>query len=100
MLLLLRDDREREWTVDEVSRALYAAESGMAEQLGDLESKGLAYVTHAPEPRYRYRPEGGSDVDALVGALTNLYKERRVSVISLMYSEPSDKARSFADAFR
>jgi hypothetical protein len=99
VLLLLRGDREREWTVNEVSRALYAAEGGMAEQLDDLVSKGLGYVTHTPEAKYRYRPEGGG-VDALVDALANLYKERRVSVVSLIYSEPIDKALSFADAFR
>lgn len=100
VLLLLRADREREWSVDEVTRALYAAAGGMAEQLDDLLSKGLAYVTHAPEARYRYRPESGSELDALVGALADLYRERRVSVISLIYSEPIDTARSFADAFR
>ena len=100
VLLLLRDDREREWTADEVSRALYAAAGGMAGQLNDLVSKGLAYVTHAPDTRFRYRPKPDDELDMVVGRLVNLYKERRVAVISLIYAEPVDNARSFADAFR
>jgi hypothetical protein len=100
VLLLLRAEREREWTADEVSRALYAAEGGMAGQLHDLVSKGLAYLTQAPDARFRYRPNADDPLDDVVARLANLYKERRVAVISLIYSEPVDKARSFADAFR
>lgn len=100
VLLLLREHRQREWTASEISRALYAAESGMAEQLNDLVSKGLAYVTHAPGSYFRYRPAEEDDLDRAVGSLTQVYKERRVAVIALIYSEPIDKARSFADAFR
>jgi hypothetical protein len=100
VLLLLREDREREWKTEEVSRALYAARGGMADQLNDLVAKGLAYVTLAPDARFRYRPESDSELDAVVARLADTYKERRVSVISLIYSEPVDKARSFADAFR
>lgn len=100
VLFLLREDRQREWSMEEVSRALYAAAGGMAEPLNDLVAKGLAYLAHAPEPRFRYRPETDSELDALIGRLAECYNERRVSVISLIYAEPIDKARSFADAFR
>ena len=99
VLLLLRGEREKEWSPPEVSRLLYAAPAPVAAQLADLEAKGLLSVTHAPEMRYRYRPSN-DDLDALVGHLAELYKDRRVAVVSLIYSEPVDKARSFADAFR
>lgn len=102
VLLLLRDDRQREWSVDEVSRALYAGASGMADQLNDLVAKGLAFLVQAADldPRFRYRPECDSELDAFIGRLADYYKERRVSVISLIYSDPLKKARTFADAFR
>ena len=100
VLLLLRDDHDREWTSDEVSRKLYMAPGGIIRQLNDLVSKGLAYVTHAPDTRFRYRPKPEDEVAAIIDRLANLYKERRVAVVSLIYSEPIDKARSFADAFR
>lgn len=98
LLLLLRSEREREWTASEVGRALYADTNGITEQLNELLAKGLLYVTHTPEARYRYRPDG--DTDTLIGRLATLYQERRVAVISLIYAEPTHKARSFADAFR
>lgn len=100
LLLLLRDDREREWTVEEVSRALYGAAAGMADQLNDLVSKGLAYVTHAPDARFCYRPRAGDGLDEVVGRVAETYKERRVAVITLIYSQPVDAARTFAEAFR
>lgn len=99
LLLLLRTEREREWTATEVGRTLYAGTTGMIEQLNDLEAKGLLYVTHTPEAHYRYRPVN-DETDSLIGRLATLYQERRVAVISLIYAEPTHKARSFADAFR
>lgn len=99
VLLLLRGEREKEWSPTEVSRLLYAAPDPIAAQLADLEAKGLLYLAQGPEVRYRYRP-GNDELDAVVGRLAELYKDRRVAVVSLIYSEPVDKARSFADAFR
>lgn len=99
-LLLLRDNREREWTVDEISRTLCATARGMTDQLNALVAEGLVCTTNSPESQYRYRPTAGERLDALVAQLAELYQQRRVAVISLIYSEPLNKARSFADAFR
>lgn len=99
VLLLLRSSRDHAWSAAEVSRALYTAPEMMAAQLADLEQKGLLEASHCSEQRYRYSPriEGLDDV---ADRLADLYKQRRVAVISLMYAEPVDKAQSFADAFR
>lgn len=99
-LLLLRGDRQREWTADEMSDALRAAVRGMADQLNELVSAGLVYLTYSPEAHYRYRPSVDEPLDSLIGRLAELYQQRRVAVISLIYSEPANKARSFADSFR
>lgn len=100
LLLLLREDRAREWTAEEVSRALYGAVTGMADQLNNLVSKGWAYVSHEPEARFRYRPSAGDALDELIARVADAYKERRVAVITLIYSPPVDAARAFAEAFR
>lgn len=99
VLLLLRSSRDQAWSAAEVSRALYTASEMMSAQLADLQAKGLLEISESAEPRYRYLPrvEG---LDNVVSRLADLYKQRRVAVISLMYAEPADKARSFADAFR
>ncbi|HWB08952.1 MAG TPA: hypothetical protein VG826_07000 [Pirellulales bacterium] len=99
VLLLLRGAPDREWTAEDVSRTLYAAAGGMAKQLAELESKGLVSATQGPEPRFRYRP-AGDELHELVGRLANIYQERRVAVISSIYSESIDQARTFAEAFR
>lgn len=99
VLLLLRSNRDQAWNAAEVSRALYTVPEMMAAQLADLETKGLLELTDGAEHRYRYRPRL-DELDAVVGRVCELYKQRRVAVISLMYAEPADKARSFADAFR
>lgn len=99
VLLLLRSSRDRAWCAAEVSRALYTAPEMMADLLADLAEKGLLEVAHASDTRYRYAPQI-EGVDEVVGRLADLYKQRRVAVISLIYAEPVDKAQRFADAFR
>ncbi|HJT32619.1 MAG TPA: hypothetical protein VJ783_11300 [Pirellulales bacterium] len=99
VLLLLRCGRDRAWSAAEVSRALYTAPEMMEVQLADLQSKALLEVANASERHYRYAPQI-EGVDDVIGRLADLYKQRRVAVISWMYAEPVDKAQRFADAFR
>lgn len=100
LLLLLRDEPDREWTSEEVSRHLYTAASGIVRELNDLVTKGLAYTTQAPDTKFRYRLNPEDKADMIVDRLAILYKERRVAVISLIHSHPMQTARSLADAFR
>ena len=99
VLLLLRSDREREWTAAEVSTALYTTAEMVAEQLAELHRRGLLSAHDGPEPRYRYWPST-PERDARVTQLEAMYRERRVAVITAIYSQPIDKVRTFADAFR
>jgi hypothetical protein len=50
-------------------------------------------------PRYRYAP-ATAEQERVVEDLARCYNERRVSVITLIYSKPRDHIRSFANAFR
>ena len=47
---------------------------------------------------YRFNP--ASPDAPVVAALETIYKVRRVSVISFIYSKPTDPLRAFSDAFR
>jgi hypothetical protein len=98
LLLLLRNDPAKVWTPDEAGKALYSAADVTALQMADLQLKRLI----APGPAdntYVYRPES-PELARLVDKLADLYRERRVAVISAVYTKPIDKIRSFADAFR
>lgn len=99
VLLLLRCSRDHAWSAEEVSRALYTAPEMMSLQLAELEAKGLLEASDASGAVYRYLPRI-KGLDAVVARVAELYKQRRVAVIALIYSEPVEKARTFADAFR
>jgi hypothetical protein len=99
VLLLLRSRRDQEWTPAEVAKALYTTPDIVAEQLADLQRRGLLAVTDGSNLHYRYWPST-PELDASVERLDVTYRERRVAVITYIYSQPVDKVRTFADAFR
>jgi hypothetical protein len=98
LLLLLRSNPAKAWTLDEASRALAVPAEMAGSQLGELQVAGLLESMGNPSS-LRYRPQT-RELDELVASLAQLYQERRVSVITLIYSKPVDKVRTFADAFR
>ena len=98
-LLLLRRERERAWTAAEVSRALYTTEEMCTSQLSELEARGLLHGNVESAKVYRYQPQS-AELEELVNRLATLYAERRVSLITAIYSEPGGKIRTFAEAFR
>ena len=75
----------------------YVTESA-AGRLNELHQTKLLVVTPGEPPKYRFN--AASPDSARVSELEKIYKERRVSVISFIYSKPSDPLRAFSDAFR
>jgi hypothetical protein len=98
ILLLLHGHPAEEFGAAEVSRRLCTSAESAATRLADLQQAKLL-VTTAAEP-LKYRFDSTSTEAALVADLEKVYKERRVSVISFIYSKPSDPLRAFSDAFR
>ena len=95
VLLLLHGAPEREWQPSEVGTALYTPPEMAGAQLQDLCTRGLIGCVN---DRYRYL--NTHKFDEVIGKVAELYKERRVTMITLIYSKPVDKVRTFADAFR
>jgi hypothetical protein len=56
-----------------------------------------------PDPRqeslYRFAP-GSAKLEQAVRDLAAAYATRRVTIISLIFAKPTDKLKSFAEAFR
>jgi len=99
LLLLLKKDPGRTWTAPDASRALAVPAEMAATHLAELQTAGLLSMVSASQAAYRYQPNT-AELDELVESLAQVYQERRVSVITLIYSKPVDKVRTFADAFR
>ena len=99
ILLLLSTSTIREYTAEEVSRTLRTSLDSATTRLRELHrSKLLVAVEDGGSPKYRFDP--ASREAAVVADLEKVYKTRRVSVISFIYSNPTDPLRAFSDAFR
>ena len=99
LLLLLHKKREQDFDADEVVEELRIDPAWAAAQLDYFCARGILICTDQSPRRYRYAPKS-PELDAAITRLDRAYTDRRVSVISLIFSKPTDKLRSFADAFR
>jgi hypothetical protein len=95
VLLLLRAQRERVWTVGEINDEIKSSVSSVEARLSDLADRGLL-ERQGRTFRYQATPE----MDATVTELARAYAERRFTVIELIFAKPTDKLRAFADAFK
>jgi hypothetical protein len=98
VLLLLRARTERQWTASEVALELRITEVSAAARLEDLASSGLLVGDQGTPVAYRYSPVSSEDVRS-IAELAAVYAERRVSVITFIFSKPQARVRGFADAF-
>jgi predicted ArsR family transcriptional regulator len=110
VLLLLHHHLQQAWSAQEVSQELRIDPASAAERLADLEARGLLARREAAgggppaedltaDPLYQYQPQK-PHFDHTVSDLAKFYQEYRVTVISLIFSKPIDKIRTFADAFK
>jgi hypothetical protein len=98
-LFLVRKDAARRWTCDELSKNLYITNEMCDAMLADLERRGFLVRETNSIITYRFQPID-SAMDHLIARLADVYQQRRVAVITQIYSRPVDKVRTFADAFR
>ena len=97
ILLLLSAGTLREYTAEEISRTLRTSLESAAARLKELHrSKLLIAAENERAPKYRFDAANAG----VVAELEKAYKTRRVSVISFIYSNPTDPLRAFSDAFR
>jgi hypothetical protein len=96
LLLMVHRDRQRSWTVADAAKELYTAAS-MTEPL--LESLRAIGLVNLRGDQYQYAPKSKS-LDGIVEDLAQVYQQRRVTIVNLIYSAPVQKPQDFADAFR
>jgi hypothetical protein len=97
VLLLLWRTPGRGWTSDEVATAVYSHPTSVVRRLAMLYGQGLL---REREPGcYQYAPRT-AELHDTVTRLDQIYRERRVAVITLIASKPIENVRAFSDAFR
>lgn len=98
VLLLLRARAEREWMASEVALELRITEMSADARLESLTGSRLLMRDGGTPPRYRYSPSDSEDVRS-IAELAVAYSERRVSIITFIFSKPQARVQGFADAF-
>ena len=96
LLLLMRRQRERSWTADELVSELRASQTLVADNLAVLEATGLVL---GEDGLFRYAP-ASPVLDALCARLDEEYRLRPVAVINVIASSPNDRLHKLANAFR
>jgi DNA-binding IclR family transcriptional regulator len=99
LLLRLREQPETAESVPELAQKLYAPENMTLSLLEGLRASGLVARSEEPQPRYRYAPSS-PELGQAVDQLADLYRQRRVTIINLIYASPLKNVKDFADAFR
>ena len=100
VLLLTHADPARSWTAAAVAEQLRIDSAWAAGQLNELAARGLLSPSQDSENGgFRYAP-ATPELGSAVAQLAKDYAERRVTIITLIFSKPADTLRSFADAFR
>jgi hypothetical protein len=96
ILLLLRNKGD-EWTPEQISAELRSTPDSAWNSVEALQRHGLLVPGAAPgSVRYAAKPAA----DATVAQVEATYRQARFRVIHLIFSKPSDRVTSFADAFR
>lgn len=96
LLLLLQRDPRRAWPVAAIVRELRASEPSVRESVATLAAAGLV---ESDGSEVHYAPSS-NEMDELVMALVALYAQKPIMVLRTIFTSPSEKIRSFADAFR
>lgn len=97
LLLVLRRDPNKSWTIPELVTALQASERIITDGLAALNAGGLA--AERGEGLYQFAP-ASPVVAQITDELVSLHARKPVAVVQAILSAPNDKIRIFADAFR
>jgi hypothetical protein len=95
-LLILRQDPGVRWNSADLAKRLYITPDMCEALLVNLRQRG--FIDHAADGFY-YQPRL-PEADRILADLGAMYQQRRVAVITEIYSKPVTKVQTFADAFR
>ncbi len=103
ILLLLRQERHREWTVPEVFAKVRSSEQSVALRLAQFAEEGMLITSNNVPATYRYSPRQPS-MDDVIARTGEAFQTRRVQVLETIFgggdTNVVDPIQSFADAFR
>ena len=99
ILLLLAARPDVAWTPEQVREEIRTSTSSAVSRLDDLRKHGILVALDGRDDAYRFQPTSEA-TRAAVEHLATIYRERRFTIIDLIFSKPIDRLRVYADAFR
>lgn len=94
-LLLLWNSRPKQWSPEDMGRALYLTTEYTQPVLQELANRKLA---SAADGRYAY--ESDPERDKIIEALDRIYRREIIRISNMIHSKASPAVRAFARAFR
>jgi hypothetical protein len=100
LLRVLGENPAREWSDVELGGSVQVAADSLHAHLAALHTRGmLSRIRRDEKYHWKYGP-ASADLEAKVRRLLELYGQRPVSMIRLVYQRPASALRVFSDAFR
>lgn len=99
ILLLLSNEPERVWSVEEVFQTIQSSRTSIIERLKVLQQHGFLQIQEEGQTLYRFEP-ATVELREGVSELKAAYRKTRVKIIESIYSHRLDQVRIFADAFK
>jgi hypothetical protein len=100
ILRVLGEEPGREWPIHELAGALHVGEQDTARNVWALQGRGLLTAERRDPVAVCRSGANSPDLERLVQRLLQLYRERPVSMIRIVYARAADPLRKFSDAFR
>ncbi|HKQ87390.1 MAG TPA: hypothetical protein VJS43_11555 [Candidatus Acidoferrales bacterium] len=94
-LLLLWNNRPKQWSPEDMGRALYLTSEYTQPVLQELANRKLV---SSEGGRYSYQSD--PDRDIIIEALDRLYRREIIRISNMIHSKASPAVRAFARAFR
>jgi len=96
--LLLMRQNPRPWTAEQLAKELRTSLSSAKAKIHDLSQQGLISASQTLADAFLYSPP--EHMQSVIAELARQYHERRVAIISTIYSKPAPDLQAFSDAFR
>ena len=98
VLILLRDDPSRVWTIDHIASELRSSPVAIERRVADLERTGVL-VPRETASQVRYAPTSNETSEAITSLIAT-YRGRPDRVIEAIYTKAPEALTAFADAFK
>lgn len=99
VLLLMHEQPSRAWLVKDFTAELRSSDCSIQKRLVDLYSRKILRRDLGDEDPHTYVPFS-PELEPVIQKLAEFYKQRPNRVIDLIYSQPHEALRAFADAFK